>query len=105
MPALVYAVEWWGVAVPYVRLTRPVLAIPAAGLLLWLSGRLERFAVRRSRGRALVMTALSGIAATACAFSVIGVELGHKLDRLAVIVAADRSRSIDLVPGAASRLR
>lgn len=104
LPALVYAVEWWGVAVPYVRLTRPLLAIPAALLLLWLSGRLERFAVRRSRGRALLMTALTGVAATACAFSVIGVELGHKLDRLAVIVAVDRSRSIDLVPGAASRV-
>ncbi|HVY26577.1 MAG TPA: VWA domain-containing protein [Polyangiaceae bacterium] len=104
LPALVYAVEWWGVAVPYVRLTRPWLAIPAAVLLLWLCSRLERFAVRRSRVRALSMTALTGLAAIACAFSVIGIELGHKLDRLAVIVAVDRSRSIDLVPGAASRL-
>src|SRR5258706_15144700 len=49
------------------------------------------------------MAALTVISATACAFAVIGLELGHKLDRLAVIVAIDRSRSIDLVPGAASR--
>ncbi|RYZ05399.1 MAG: VWA domain-containing protein [Myxococcales bacterium] len=50
------------------------------------------------------MALLTGVAATAAAFAVIGVEVGRKLDRLTVIVAVDRSRSIDLVPGAASRV-
>lgn len=104
IPALVYALEWLGVAVPYVRLSRPILALPLAVLLLWLSSRIARFSVRRARWRALGMAFLTGISATACAFAVIGVELGHRLDRLAIIVAVDRSRSIDLVPGAASRL-
>jgi Ca-activated chloride channel homolog len=104
LPALVYTLEWLGVAVTYVRLTRPILAIPISLLLIWLSSRLSRFALRRSRARALGMALLTGVAASAAAFAVVGVELGRKLDRLALIVAVDRSRSIDLVPGAASRV-
>ncbi len=104
VPALVFALEWLGVAVPYLRLSRPLLALPLAVLLLWLTTRLARFTLRRTRARALVMTFLTGGAATACAFAVLGVELGHRLDRLSVLVAIDRSRSIDLVPGAESRI-
>jgi len=104
LPAVVYALQWLSVPVPYVRLSRPALAIPIAALLVWLTTRFSRFAERRARGRALAMTWFTGVAATACALAVIGVELGRKLDRLTVIVAIDRSRSIDLVPGAASRV-
>jgi Ca-activated chloride channel family protein len=104
LPALVFGLEWLGVQVPYLRLSRPVLAVPMAVLLLWLSFRLARFSQRRTWGRALGMALLTGSAAAACAFAVIGVELGHKLDRLTVVVAIDRSRSIDLVPGAESRI-
>jgi Ca-activated chloride channel homolog len=103
-PALVFALEWLGVPVPYLRLSRPGLAIPLALLLLWLSTRLARFDQRRTRARALGMVLLTGSAATACAFAVLGLELGAKLDRLSVIIAIDRSRSIDLVPGAESRI-
>jgi uncharacterized membrane protein len=104
LPALVFALEWFSVAVPFVRLTRPMLAIPMALLLLWLTTRIRRFSVRRAPSRAFIMALLTGAAALACAFAVIGVELGQRLDRLAVIVAIDRSRSIDLVPGAQSRI-
>ncbi len=104
VPAGVFALEWLGVAVPYLRLSRPLLAIPLAVLLLWLTTRLARFTQRRTRARAFGMALLTGTAATACAFAVLGVELGHKLDRLSVLVAIDRSRSIDLVPGAESRI-
>ncbi len=104
IPALVYALEWLSVPVPYLRLSRPLLAIPAALLLLWLTTRLARFSQRRTRLRAFALASLTGVAATACAFAVLGVELGKKLDRLSVIVAIDRSRSIDLVPGAESRI-
>jgi Ca-activated chloride channel family protein len=104
LPALVYGLEWLGVQVPYVRLSRPLLAIPMAVLLLWLSFRLARLTQRRTWARAFGMALLTGAAASACAFAVIGVELGHKLDRLTVIVAIDRSRSIDLVPSAESRI-
>jgi uncharacterized membrane protein len=104
LPFVVFALERLGVAVPYLRLTRPLLALPVTLLLLWLSTRYRRFTQRRTPGRALGMAVLTGIAATASAYAVIGLELGHKLDRLTVIVAIDRSRSIDLVPGAASRV-
>lgn len=104
VPALVFALEWMSVPVPYLRMSRPVLALPVTVLLLWLSTRLARFSQRRSRARALGMAILTGCAATASAFAVLGVELGEQLDRLSVIVAIDRSRSIDLVPGAQSRI-
>lgn len=103
-PALVFALEWFSIAVPYVRLTRPILAVPLGLLLFWLTTRIRRFSLRRTRMRALGMALLTGVSALACAFAVIGVELGQKLDRLAVIVAIDRSRSIDLVPGAQGRI-
>ena len=86
LPAVVFALEWLSVPVPYVRLSRPALAIPLSMLLLWLTLRLSRFAARRTRARALAMTWFTGAAATACAFAVIGVELGRKLDRLTIIV-------------------
>ncbi|MBC7906312.1 MAG: hypothetical protein H7Y60_06130 [Rhodospirillaceae bacterium] len=105
LPAVVFALERLTIAVPQVRLSRPVLAVPLALLLLWLSTRYRGFLSRRTRVRAVLMAQLTGIAATACAFAVIGVELGRKLDRLTVIVAIDRSRSIDLVPGAESRIQ
>jgi Ca-activated chloride channel family protein len=104
VPAVVFALEYLSVPVPYVRLTRPFLAIPMAVLLFWLTSRLRRFALRRTRWRALGMALLTGVTALCAALCVIGVELGQQLDRLAVIVAIDRSRSIDLVPGAASRI-
>ena len=80
-PAVVFALEWLSVPVPYVRLTRPMLAIPLAVLLLWLTTRLSRFSLRRTRGRALAMTLLTGVAASAAAFAVLGVELGKQSDR------------------------
>jgi len=105
LPALVFALERLTIPVPFVRLSRPLLALPLGLLLLWLTTRYRRFLVRRTPGRALVMALLTGLSATASALAVIGVELGSKLDRLTVIVAIDRSRSIDLVPGAESRIR
>jgi Ca-activated chloride channel homolog len=104
LPAAVFALEWVSVPVPYARLTRPVMALPLGLLLLWVISRLPRFTRGRSRGRALSMAALTGVAAIACAWAVVGIELGAKLDRLTVIVAIDRSRSMDLVPAAQARI-
>ena len=105
LPALVFALERLMIPVPFVRLSRPLLALPLGLLLWWLTTRYQRFLVRRTPGRAFGMACLTGLSATALVFAVIGVELGQKLDRLSVIVAIDRSRSIDLVPGAESRIR
>lgn len=105
LPALVFALERSTVPVPYLRLTRPLLAVPLSLLLWWLSTRYRKFQARRSPSRALAMAICTGVAATAAAFAVIGLEVGQKLDRLSVIVAVDRSRSIDLVPAVESRVR
>jgi uncharacterized membrane protein len=104
LPTLVFALERLGIPVPFVRLERPLLAVPLALLLCWLTTRLALFGERRARSRALGMVLLTGAAATACAFAVIGVEIGRRLDRMTVIVARDRSRSIDLVPSADARI-
>ena len=89
---------------PYLRFERPLLALPAAALVWFVLARLARLSARQHRARRLLQTLLLGGAALCAAYGVIGVELGRPLDRLAVIVAIDRSRSIDLVPGADARI-
>jgi uncharacterized membrane protein len=89
---------------PYLRFERPLLALPAAGLVWFVLARLARLSARQHRARRLLQTLLLGGAALCAAYGLIGVELGRPLDRLAVIVAIDRSRSIDLVPGADTRV-
>jgi uncharacterized membrane protein len=52
----------------------------------------------------VLVTALTSIALCAATLAVARPELGKRLDRLTVVVALDRSRSIDLVPGAGPRI-
>ncbi|MEI9954243.1 MAG: VWA domain-containing protein [Pseudomonadota bacterium] len=89
---------------PYLRFERPLLALPAAVLVWFVVSRLARLSTRQNRARRVLQTLLLGGAALGAAYTVIGVELGRPMDRLAVIVAIDRSRSIDLVPGADARI-
>ena len=89
---------------PYLRFERPLLALPAAALVWFVLARLARLPVRQHRARRWLQTLLLGAAALCSAYGLIGIELGRPLDRLAVIVAIDRSRSIDLVPGADARI-
>ncbi len=93
-----------GLYVPYLRFERPLLAVPAAAAVWFLAARLALLSPRQHRARRLLQTLALGLAALAAAYAVVGVELGRPLDRMAVIVAIDRSRSIDLVPGADARL-
>jgi len=96
--------RWPWFYVPYVRFERPLWALPA-GLAVWfVAARLSRLSERQHRLRRLLQALLLGTAALSAAYSVIGVEIGRPLDRLAIIVAIDRSRSIDLVPGAGTRV-
>jgi len=90
--------------VPYLRFERPLLALPAALMVWFVLSRLARLSSRQHRIRRALQTLLCGGAALCAAYALIGVELGRPLDRLAVIVAIDRSRSIDLVPGADARI-
>lgn len=90
--------------VPYARFERPLLAFPAALAVWFIVARLSRLSPRQHRARRLLQTLTLGGAAVCAAWALIGFELGRPLDRLAVIVAIDRSRSIDLVPGADARV-
>jgi uncharacterized membrane protein len=105
VPLLSVLLEWSGlVRLEFVRFERPVLAGPLALVLLYSVGRLlglpERMQVWRRRLSELFLSC----SALALSLAALGTELGRPLDRLAVIVAIDRSRSIDLVQGAEARL-
>jgi uncharacterized membrane protein len=101
--ALLVLSHWF--YLPRLRFERPLLAIPAALAVWFVVRRLAGLPLRQHKVRRLVQTLALGLAALCAAYALIGVELGRPLDRLAVIVAIDRSRSIDLVPGADARLR
>jgi Ca-activated chloride channel homolog len=92
------------VDIPFVRFERPWLALPAAVVLLAMAARLEQLSARQHRLRRVLNELGTLIAAVAAALALLGVEAGVPLDRMSVIVAIDRSRSIDLVPGAESRI-
>jgi Ca-activated chloride channel homolog len=89
---------------PQVRLERPWLAWPVAVVVLAALARLERLSPRRAPWRRTATEALSAVTVLAAGLAVTGVEFGHALDRLSVLVALDRSRSIDLVPNAEQRI-
>ncbi|MEP7049732.1 MAG: VWA domain-containing protein [Pseudomonadota bacterium] len=89
---------------PYVRFEHPLYALPAAIAVWFIVARLALLPARQAGARRALQTLTLGSAALAAAYALIGLELGRPLDRLAVIVAIDRSRSIDLVPGADARL-
>src|SRR5262249_38160696 len=84
----------------FVRFERPQALVLLALLAVFVAVRLSRLPVRMGRGRRIAVALLSAIAALAAGLVVAGPELGKRLDRLAIVVALDRSRSIDLVPGA-----
>lgn len=89
----------------YVRFHHPQALVFLAALALFVGVRLSRLPQRMGRGRRAAVVILSAIAALASGLVVADPELGKPLDRLAVVVALDRSRSIDLVPGADARVR
>ncbi|MCA9593148.1 MAG: hypothetical protein KC776_07550, partial [Myxococcales bacterium] len=106
IPALYMALVWTRL-IPerYLRLERPLLALPCAIAVAFVAHRLLRLPGRQSRLRRTVTELLVTLAAITAALATIGTEIGKPLDRLAVLVAIDRSRSIDLVPDADSRIR
>jgi uncharacterized membrane protein len=88
----------------FLRLERPWLALPAAVVVLAGLARLERLSPRQAAFRRTSTEALSAVTLLAASLALVGVELGRPLDRLSILVALDRSRSIDLVPNADSRI-
>ncbi|MGZ5967026.1 MAG: VWA domain-containing protein [Polyangiales bacterium] len=81
-----------------------VLAVGAlvAAIVLW---RLIRADVALSRPRRVLSSIFAFLALIAAVLAAGEVELIRPADRMTVVVAADRSRSIDLVPGGETKIR
>jgi Ca-activated chloride channel homolog len=86
------------------RLERPTLALPCFAVALLGVLRLLRLSPRQSRVRRVLHEGFAAATLLTAALAATGLELGRPLDRLSVLVAIDRSRSIDLVPNADSRI-
>ena len=104
---LVYVELVWARLLPerYLRVERPALALVAAIAVVFVALRLATLSPRMHRGRRLLVELLLSLSALAAGAAAMGLELGRPLDKLTILLAVDRSRSIDLVPGADARLR
>lgn len=106
LPAAYVALVWVGAfSDHYLRFERPLGVLAGALALPWIAARLTRLSPRQSRSRRLATELLIGLSALAAAFVVPGPELGKPIDRLTVLLAVDRSRSIDMVPSAPERIK
>lgn len=106
LPALYVGLTWASiVSDAYLRIARPwvalVLAICASFIAVRLAGQRSQQGPWRTRFADLLVMAATFTAAMAAA----GPEIGRPLDRLTILIAVDRSRSIDLVPRAETRIK
>ena len=106
LPALYVGLGWAGlVSDVYLRLARPGITLLALTATSFIAFRLASRRTHAGPWRLRLGDLLTMTAAIASALAAAGPEVGRPLDRLAVIVAVDRSRSIDLVPHAEERIR
>jgi Ca-activated chloride channel homolog len=89
----------------YVRFRQPQALLLVAGLAILVGVRLSRLPRRMRTGRRRAFALLSAAATLGAALVVAEPELGTPLDRTAIVVLVDRSRSIELVPNADARIR
>lgn len=106
LPALYVTLTWvrW-LDDRYLRFERPLWAFPCSVALAFVTHRLLTLSGRQSNARRSLVEFWTSLCALSAALALLGCELGKPLDRLAVIIARDRSRSIDLVPNAEERIR
>ena len=102
----VYVGLVWASLVPdsYLRLARPWALVLGFAAVAFIAVRLASLRTRQTPARAMLSDFFATAAALTAAFAAAGPEIGRPLDRLTVLVAVDRSRSIDLVPGADQRI-
>ena len=108
LPALYVGLVWCGLLQEsYLRLARPWVTLLALLGTAFVAFRLTQGTDPRKQGRwrARLGDLLTMAAAFTAAMAAAGPEIGRPLDRLTVLLAIDRSRSIDLVPGAAQRIQ
>jgi Ca-activated chloride channel homolog len=89
----------------YVRFRSPLGLLAVAAMSVLLGLRVSRLSTRMTGVRRAAIALFSSTAALAATLVLADPELGRPLDRMAVIVAIDRSRSIDLVAGVDGRVR
>lgn len=106
LPAL-YIGLVWATLVPggYLRLARPWMTLVTIGVMTFIAHRLGTGFVNQGPWRTRLTDGLAQLAAFVAALAAAGPEIGRPLDRLTVLVAVDRSRSIDLVPNAEQRIK
>ncbi len=88
----------------YLRFGQPGALVVSAAAGAFLAWRLSRLPARMSATRKRLVAAFGTIALLAATLAAADPELGKRLDRLTIVLAVDRSRSIDLVPGAGQRI-
>ena len=106
LPAL-YIGLVWTTLVPggYLRLARPWMTLVGLAAMAFVAHRLGTGFVNQGPWRTRLTDALAQLATFVAALAAAGPEIGRPLDRLTVLVAIDRSRSIDLVPNAEQRIK
>ena len=98
-PSFYGGLAWIGlVHDDYLRLARPWVALAGAAAMAFVAIRLAGARSRAAPLRKHASDLLVTVATLAAAFAGAGVEIGRPLDRLTLLIAIDRSRSIDLVP-------
>ncbi|MBK8253461.1 MAG: VWA domain-containing protein [Polyangiaceae bacterium] len=96
----------WAGIIPdhYLRLARPWATLLGFISVFYITLRLVRITARQTKVRAYLSDALATFTALAASFAAAGPEIGRPLDRLTILIALDRSRSVDLVPNAEQRI-
>ena len=88
----------------YVRFGHAMGVVGVAAVALFLAWRLSLLPARMTKARRALVVLFASLAGFAAALAATEPELGRPLDRMTVIMMIDRSRSIDLVPGADARV-
>jgi uncharacterized membrane protein len=106
LPALYVGLVWAGIVGDrYLRVGRPAATLAGAAACAFVAVRLAGLSSRQSAARRTAVELLCMASCLCASLAVAGLDLGKPLDRLTILVVVDRSRSIDLVPGAEQRVR
>ncbi|HLM74488.1 MAG TPA: VWA domain-containing protein [Polyangiaceae bacterium] len=105
LPALYVGLTWAGLLSDnYLRIARPWATLLCLFATSFIALRLAAHRTKQDAWRRHSSDLLAQVAAFAAAMAASGPELGRPLDKLTILIAVDRSRSIDLVPNAATRV-
>ncbi|WP_235880123.1 glutamine amidotransferase [Polyangium aurulentum] len=106
LPALYVGIVWTGlVSGGHLRLARPWITLLALFATAFVALRLASGWTGQGKWRTRLGDLLAQVAAFVAAMAAAGPEIGRPLDRLTILVAIDRSRSVDLVPNAEQRIK